>query len=297
DSADSAQSLSVYGSSFSEEEKRVLALCEQFKQGITVAVIENDMPHLTKQMVVDLLNKLLAKNKLHLLTKPDGTLVYKLKDPVSFHRLKGANKEEQAVYGIIQESGSFGIWARKIRAESNLHLNVVDRVLKRLEGKKLIKSINSVQAPKKKFYLVSSIEPDRSLTGGAFYSDNQFDSAFVEVLMDTCYKYLTTKLKSAENEHIKDGPLTVVNAAKVTAKEMQEYIERLKLAKIKLSVEDVEKLLDTLELDGRVKAYTGGYSGDCTTGSVKLWRAVPDWAPTPQFLYAPCGVCPVGDVC
>ncbi|KAA0194350.1 hypothetical protein HAZT_HAZT000313 [Hyalella azteca] len=241
----------------------ILALCEQFKQGITVSVIENDMPHLTKQMVVDALNKLLAK----------------------------------AVYEIIERSGSFGIWARKIRAESNLHLNVVDRVLKRLESKKLIKSINSVQAPKKKFYLVSSIEPDHSLTGGAFYSDNQFDSNFVEVLMDTCYKYLATKLKSAEAEHGKDGPLTVVNAAKVTSKEMQEYIERVKLAKIALSVQDVEKLLDTLELDGVVRSCSGGYGGKAGGGGVKLWRAVPDCTPTPHLLYAPCGVCPMAHRC
>lgn len=50
----------------------------------------------------------------------------------------------KVVYKIIEESGTQGIWAREIRAKSNLHLNTVDKVLRKLESKKLIKSFNSV---------------------------------------------------------------------------------------------------------------------------------------------------------
>ena len=54
----------------------------------------------------------------------------------------------QVVYKIIEESGNAGIWAREIRAKSNLHLNTVDKVLRKLEGKKLIKSFNPVSVCK-----------------------------------------------------------------------------------------------------------------------------------------------------
>lgn len=50
----------------------------------------------------------------------------------------------QVVYKIIEEHGTQGIWAREIRSKSNLHLNTVEKVLRKLESKKLIKSFNSV---------------------------------------------------------------------------------------------------------------------------------------------------------
>lgn len=322
----SKAAMSAPNKPFAKEEQRVLELCEQFKQGITKETVMMDMPHLEKDAIVQIFNTLFSKNKLVLHQKPDKSLLYKLKDPVRQYKLKGHNREDQMVYDIIERSGSVGIWNRDIRIAVNLHQNLVDRALKRLENKKHIKSINSVQASKKKMYLVSSVEPDCSLTGGAFYTDNQFDSAFVDVLLDICFKYLENKLKKAEQRRIQGSaegsPLAAINAAKVTAKEMQEYIHSTDLTKIKLSVEDVEKLLDSLVLDGRVKRYNtsigsatttaiktevldddasssssgGGY--DCGgTASVKLWRALPDWAPTPKLLSVPCGVCPLINRC
>ena len=40
------------------------------------------------------------------------------------------------------------------------------------------------QKPKQKYYLLASIEPDRDITGGPFYNNNQFDAEFVSGLME-----------------------------------------------------------------------------------------------------------------
>ena len=40
--------------------------------------------------------------------------------------------------------------------------------MKSLEGKKLIKSVKSVNATKKKVYMLYDLEPDRSVTGEYF---------------------------------------------------------------------------------------------------------------------------------
>jgi len=50
------------------------------------------------------------------------------------------------------------------------------------------------QASKKKVYMLYDLEPHRSVTGGAWYSDQDFESEFVDVLNSQCYKFLTEKV-------------------------------------------------------------------------------------------------------
>ena len=61
------------------------------------------------------------------------------------------------------------------------------------QTKKLIKSITSVNASKKKVYMLFELEPDRTITGGAWYSGKEFESEFVEILNEQCYRYLCEK--------------------------------------------------------------------------------------------------------
>ncbi len=43
--------------------------------------------------------------------------------------------------------------------------------------------------------MLYNLEPDRSVTGGAWYSDQDFESEFVEVLNQQCYKFLEQKVR------------------------------------------------------------------------------------------------------
>lgn len=56
------------------------------------------------------------------------------------------------------------------------------------------------QASKKKVYMLYNVQPDRSVTGGAWYSDQDFESEFVEVLNQQCFKFLHSKVKDTEKE-------------------------------------------------------------------------------------------------
>ena len=44
--------------------------------------------------------------------------------------------------------------------------------------------------------MLYNLEPDRSVTGGAWYSEQEFESEFVEVLNQQCYKFLVQKVLS-----------------------------------------------------------------------------------------------------
>ena len=99
------------------------------------------------------------------------------------------------MYQIIEDSGNKGIWIREIRIKSNLPQQQIAKTLKTLESKKLIKSVKSVQQGlKKKVYMIADLTPDESVTGGAWYSDQDFESEFVEVLNQQCLKYLQQKV-------------------------------------------------------------------------------------------------------
>lgn len=56
-----------------------------------------------------------------------------------------------------------------------------------------------IQASKKKVYMLYNLQPDRSVTGGAWYSDQDFESEFVEVLNQQCFKFLQSKVRGPLN--------------------------------------------------------------------------------------------------
>ena len=78
--------------------------------------------------------------------------------------------------------------------KSNLPNLQVSKVLRTLESKKLIKSVKSVAAPRKKVYMLFDLVPDETLTGGAWYSDQEFETEFVDILNLKCLQYLQQKV-------------------------------------------------------------------------------------------------------
>uniref|UniRef100_A0A8D1KEE8 DNA-directed RNA polymerase III subunit RPC6 n=1 Tax=Sus scrofa TaxID=9823 RepID=A0A8D1KEE8_PIG len=279
-----------------EIENRIIELCHQFPHGITDQVIQNEMPHIEAQQRAVAINRLLSMGQLDLLRSNTG-LLYRIKDsqnagPVSFFlsKMKGSDNQEKLVYQIIEDAGNKGIWSRDIRYKSNLPLTEINKILKNLESKKLIKAVKSVAASKKKVYMLYNLQPDRSVTGGAWYSDQDFESEFVEVLNQQCFKFLQTKKRQEKANRI---PLS---------KEIVLLLHHMKCGSIsvELSMEDIETILNTLIYDGKVEmtiiAAKEGTVGS-VDGHMKLYRAVnPIISPT-GLVRAPCGLCPVFDDC
>ncbi|XP_010632456.1 DNA-directed RNA polymerase III subunit RPC6 isoform X2 [Fukomys damarensis] len=244
-----------------EIENRIIELCHQFPHGITDQVIQNEMPQIEAQQRAVAINRLLSMGQLDLLRSNTG-LLYRIKDSQNAGKMKGSDNQEKLVYQIIEDAGNKGIWSRDIRYKSNLPLTEINKILKNLESKKLIKAVKSVAASKKKVYMLYNLQPDRSVTGGAWYSDQDFESEFVEVLNQQCFKFLQSK--------------------------------------VELSMEDIETILNTLIYDGKVEmtiiAAKEGTVGS-VDGHMKLYRAVSPIIPPTGLVRSPCGLCPVFDDC
>lgn len=245
------------------------------------------MPDLQPAQRAQIINKLLSQGYFDLF-KQGGSLLYRLKDPSKAKIAKGADNEEKIVYTIIEEAGNKGIWIRDIRFKSNLMPTQLNKILKSLETKKFIKAVKSVAASKKKVYMLYNLEPDRSVTGGAWYQDQDFEAEFVDVLNQQCYRFLEQKRE--ETSSCKGGPIAARNIAFASSKEVWKFISDLGISKVKLSVEDLEMILNTLVYDGKVEKTLAGDGNN-------LYRAIQPLLSPPGLIKSPCGVCPVRKNC
>ncbi|ELT94539.1 hypothetical protein CAPTEDRAFT_19562 [Capitella teleta] len=278
-----------------ELDNRIIELCSEIPKGITDAVIQNDMPQFSPQERVMAINRLLSTNKVCLL-KSGSQLIYKLKDPDVGNKTKGGDTQEQIMYQIIEDAGNKGIWIRDIRTKSNLPMTAVNKLVKSLESKKVIKAVKSVSASKKKVYMLASLEPDRSVTGGAWYSDQDFESEFVEVLNQQCFNYLEQRVKLARESN--SEPMTQRNASFASSSDVWKFITELGISKVSLAVEDIETILDTLIYDGKVeKSIVAGGGAADGESQVKLYRAITPVIINTGLMRSPCGVCPVFREC
>jgi DNA-directed RNA polymerase III subunit RPC6 len=166
-------------------------LCQENEGGVTNRVLDQVFTGVRPEMRALVINKLLSNNKIEILTKGDQ-LLYRVGQSD-----KGKNDEERVVYSIIENAGNKGIWTKDIRFKCNISMLALNKVLKQMESKKLIKSVKSVTASKKKLYMLFELEPDVSVTGGTWYSNQDFEAEFVDVLNQQCLRFLQEKVSTS----------------------------------------------------------------------------------------------------
>ncbi|RWS24315.1 DNA-directed RNA polymerase III subunit RPC6-like protein [Leptotrombidium deliense] len=268
--------------------QRIVDICKENERGVTERMMQLAMVGVDPLLRAKAINNLLSQSKVEMM-KQGSQLLYKLKDA----KFKGSDDEEKIVYSIIEESGNKGIWTRDIRFKSNLSLTTLNKILKVMEGKKLIKSVKSVAASKKKVYMLYDVEPDTSVTGGSWYSNQDFESEFVEILNQQCFRFLHEKLEAAKSAA---DPISRVNSSYVTSKDVWKFIKDLGISKIELSMNDIESILETLVFDGRVEKHVSAsrsnMEGD-TGSTVKMYRAIKPLVKNTGLMRIPCGLCPV----
>ena len=139
--------------SLEDVSEKILDLCRDISDGISDKVLQSSMPDVDPKIRAKAINSLLNAGKIDLFESATAKcLLYKLKSSSTGSNIKG-DQEEKIVYGIIEESGNKGTWIRDIRIKSGLVQNQLQKVLKSLEHKKLIKAVKSVNATKKKVFM------------------------------------------------------------------------------------------------------------------------------------------------
>ena len=73
-----------------------------------------------------------------------------------------------------------GIWTRDIISSTNIPQHQLAKTLKTLEQRNLIKSVRSVTSKSKKLYMLFDAVPAKDITGGPWYTEQEFDHEFIE---------------------------------------------------------------------------------------------------------------------
>lgn len=154
--------------------ERIMSLCKEFPQGISDKALQGALGDVDSGARAAAINKLLGSGKINLFKSAERGLLYRARGaaagaavgaggdgpgaggggarPSRAGAFRG-DAEEKLVYRIIEEAGNKGTWIRDIRIKSNLVQTQLNKVLKSLKSKKLIKDVKSVNSTRKIVYM------------------------------------------------------------------------------------------------------------------------------------------------
>ncbi|KAI3424011.1 uncharacterized protein J3R85_010660 [Psidium guajava] len=207
----------------------------------------------------------------------------KRKRPDSKVTALSMTEQEKILYNLIQSKQDLGIWSLDIKRETSLPDNVVDKSLKSLCSKLLIKEVVNLQFKGRKHFLASEFEPSSEITGGKWYSDQGFlevETEFTNFLKDQCLKHIRN-LKIATVDMVADA------------------VRRSRVLKIDCSSQEIGDIVRALVLDNDVIEMRSNGLGEFAPLPIGRMcykcRRSPDATKDPTvgaMASTPCGVCP-----
>ncbi|KAL1744389.1 RNA polymerase Rpc34 subunit-domain-containing protein [Schizophyllum fasciatum] len=210
----------------------------------------------------DALNFLLKVGLFKSLKNEKGKVSFRAVTKEEITVTKDLTAEEGLVLSHIKASKNEGIWTKHLKAKTNLAQALIEKCLKTLTQKKLIKRVPSVQHPTRKIYMLEGIDPSVALTGGPWYTDNELDVAFINTLTRACLKIVRDMSSPRSASGDKQGALYPVGKQPEypTAQKIRSALQRAHLTDTDLSEEHVESLLNVLILDGEIERIPVGIS-------------------------------------
>ncbi|GFQ98105.1 DNA-directed RNA polymerase III subunit RPC6 [Trichonephila clavata] len=271
----------------SDAENSLIDTLKNHPKGVTQKILMESIPSLSVPELAQILNKLIGQGKIDLLKK-GKQLVYALKTDSS-KKPQGADVEERLVLEAVTKAGNDGISAKELKFATNLPQPQITKMLKVMEGRRLVKSV--VASNKKKLFMLFGLEPSTGVTGGTFYTGQEFETEFVDVLGEQCYKYLLQAKGLADKL---SDPFSRRRASFKSSRDICDYINSLKISKVELKLSDIEKILEALIYDNKIEksvSLTNSSTGE--SGSGNFYKISKSLIISAGLMRMPCGVCPV----
>ncbi|KAF7127774.1 hypothetical protein RHSIM_Rhsim11G0183700 [Rhododendron simsii] len=184
---------------------------------------------------------------------------------------------ESVLLSLIKSKGDMGIWKADMKRETNLPEPVVNKALKILQGRNLIKEVVNVKSKGRKHYMATEFQPSKEVTGGSWYADGVLDIEYIRVLRESCLR-IVKKLKVATTEGI------------------SEFITRNKITKADCTRQQIEEILRSMVLDNEIIEVKSTGLGEYhkISNGTDCYRAASGMglAKIGAMASIPCGVCP-----
>lgn len=106
------------------------------------------------KQIVEILNNLISENRIFL-TENKGEHLFKYRSEKEASKFRDLNFEEIQAFEIIIQTGSMGISTNDIKYKLGINANtILNRILKKLEKKLLVKSLKMVNMKNKKVIFI-----------------------------------------------------------------------------------------------------------------------------------------------
>ncbi|KAF2795215.1 DNA-directed RNA polymeras-like protein III subunit Rpc34 [Melanomma pulvis-pyrius CBS 109.77] len=296
-----------------------------FQRELSNMQVANTMTELTS-----LLQELCDRHLMKLMTF-DNEPCWKLRSKTEAEKMRRLTPDERLLYHHIDQVQSEGIWSKALRARTNVTQQVLTKCLKSLESKDLVKSVMSVKFPNRKMYLLKHLRPSEDIAGGPWQSDGEFDSGLIAIIsglvaqhveQETCIRVpgnwnnyvpedrtAAIAQKKAQVQAVPDiedvlptksfRPPKSGNTSRLVHRHKPKYptaasistwiTDKQVLRDKEVREDDMEQLLEMMVLDGRLEKISGNnYRTTLTTTDEPVFNG---------FVDAPCGTCPVFDLC
>jgi len=269
---------------------QLVELLRQAPVGLSNEQLESHFGAGKMASIAGVVNVLLEQKRLNLFQTATGGLLYKYVAEETAAKFEGLTQEQMLVYQICEKAGGKGVWTRDIKNQSNIPQHTLNKTLKELELRSLIKYVRSVTSKSRKLYMLFDTTPAKEITGGPWYTDQEFDHAFVEELCKAVVNFVAAA-STRPSEPLLDG-----------AHVLQQLVGTGIIASSTISLEELDMLLNMLVYDGRLEAVknaalgSSAVSGHARAGVVK-YRVAKKITALNHLTEMPCGVCPVVEQC
>lgn len=148
--------------------------------------------------------------------------------------IRKPEEDEKIIYTYITDSKSQGCSIRDLKLLTKLPQNLISKLLKKMEEKKIIKSVKG-QKSRTKIYLVYEEIPDDDVTGGIWFTNGEVDVEFVSQTNKLIYNFVKNKTKNS-----------IPYEQNPTIDDINSFLISTGVLSVHLTQNDLKKLLDVM---------------------------------------------------
>jgi DNA-directed RNA polymerase III subunit RPC6 len=182
----------------SPKEEELLSIIKSHITGITQEELEKELTCPIEERV-ELLNTLIAQRRVEVIDK-NGEVKLRFQSAEDAGKYKELTPLEAAVFEYIKESSCKGICTKELTTKTGMATKSINPVLKSMQNKGSIKSVQSIQGKRKKVWMLSNLEPSADITGGIFYKNQEIDVDLINTLNFRILEYIKTHGPSPRSE-------------------------------------------------------------------------------------------------
>ena len=259
-----------------EIESRILQVLEGQPEGVEDQLLTVALKNVDERAKVEALNSLQNQNRVVFFINGRGQPVYKYQSEEQALRIKDLDQEDVLVYQTIEEGRDQGVQTSDLKAKlapQGFTTVILNKILKKLEKKGLIKKIKSLQQKNKLVWMLAEVEPSTDVTGGLIGSDS-FNLKQIEVIQERVAQYLK-----------RQGPTSY--------RELALHVRQIGVLSPDIRDDDIRQIIQVLVFDSLLETVSSGSSFEAT-----VFRLSSNKYPAPLcFSQVPCAHCPVRSAC